>query len=184
MTVYYGDNLCDSEVSDWEDPEDAARREYVEQYNFDLLEGMKLMVFVPSTVPSRADRRVPGGAYLYDGNNARVNSDESIVDRERETWSKYCASSFGKGLAPFPSDAAASPPTFFLRRNGRCLEVDCMDMVPPEHDVDVREIDHTKILVSDEDDEALETVMPSLMEMPVLAMDSGVVSEKEQTLSE
>ena len=79
-----------------------------------------------------------------------------------------------KGLAPFPSDAAVSPPTV-LRRNGRCLEVDCMDMVPPEHDVDVCEIDNAKILVSDEDDDAPETVIPSPMEMPVLTTDFGVV---------
>ena len=86
VTVYYGGDLCDSEDSDWEDPEDAARREYVDQYNFDLLEGMKPMVFVPGSVPSRADQRDAGGAYLYDGNDARVYSDESIVDRECETW--------------------------------------------------------------------------------------------------
>ena len=40
VTVYYGGDLCDSEESDWEDPFDIAGREYVDQYNFDLLEGM------------------------------------------------------------------------------------------------------------------------------------------------
>ena len=37
VTVYYGGDLCDSEESDWEDPEDVACREYVDDYNFDLL---------------------------------------------------------------------------------------------------------------------------------------------------
>ena len=31
VTVYYCGDLC--EESDWEDPEDVARREYVEDYN-------------------------------------------------------------------------------------------------------------------------------------------------------
>ena len=35
VTVYFGGDLCDSDDLDWEDPEDTARREYVDQYNFD-----------------------------------------------------------------------------------------------------------------------------------------------------
>ena len=100
VTVYYGGDLCDSEESDWEDPDDVARREYVDQYNFDLLEGMEPMVFVPGGNPSGSDRRDEDGAYLYDGEDARVSDDESIADRERNTWRKYCASvSFGCGCA-------------------------------------------------------------------------------------
>ena len=57
VTVYYGGDLCDSEESDWEDPFDIAGREYVDQYNFDLLEGMELMVFVPGGDPFRSDLR-------------------------------------------------------------------------------------------------------------------------------
>ena len=33
VTVYHGGDLCDLEESDWEDPDDVARREYVDQYN-------------------------------------------------------------------------------------------------------------------------------------------------------
>ena len=55
VTVYNGGDLCDSEESDWEDPFDIAGREYVDQYNFDLLEGMEPMVFVPGGDPSRSD---------------------------------------------------------------------------------------------------------------------------------
>ena len=45
MPVYYGGNLCNSDKADWEDPYDIACAEYVEQYNFDTLEGMELKVF-------------------------------------------------------------------------------------------------------------------------------------------
>ena len=93
-TVYYGGDWCDSEESDWEDPEDIARREYVEQYNFDLLEGMEPIVFVPDDTPSRTDRPDPQGVYLYDGDDNRIYDDESIVDRERKAWREYCASLF------------------------------------------------------------------------------------------
>ena len=85
VTVYYGGDLCDSEESDWEDPDDVARREYVDQYNFDLLEGMEPMVFVPGGNPSGPDWRDEDGTYLYDGEYARVSDDESIADREFRT---------------------------------------------------------------------------------------------------
>ena len=44
MVVYYGGDLCYSDESDWDDLYDVASAEYVEQYNFDILEGMELMV--------------------------------------------------------------------------------------------------------------------------------------------
>ena len=37
--------MCDSDESDWDDPYDIASAEYVDQYNFDVPEGMELMVF-------------------------------------------------------------------------------------------------------------------------------------------
>ena len=45
MPVYYGGDLYDSDESDWDDPYDIVCAEYVEQYNFDALEGMELKVF-------------------------------------------------------------------------------------------------------------------------------------------
>ena len=51
MTVYYGGDLCDSDESDWDDPYDIASAEYVDQYNFDVPEGMDLMVFQRCTGP-------------------------------------------------------------------------------------------------------------------------------------
>ena len=82
VSVYYDGDSCDSEESDWEDPEDVARRERVDDYNFDLLEGMEPMVFVPGGNPSGSDRRDEYVNYLYDGNDARVPDDGSIVDSE------------------------------------------------------------------------------------------------------
>ena len=47
VTVYYGlfGDLCDSDESNWDDPYDIASAEYVDQYNFDVPEGMDLIVF-------------------------------------------------------------------------------------------------------------------------------------------
>ena len=55
-------------------------------------------------------------------------------------------------------------------------------MVPPEQDIDVREIDHAQIAVANVDDDVHDTVISSHMEMPVLATDSDVVFEKEQMI--
>ena len=57
MPVYYGGDLCDSDYSDWDDPYDIASGEYVEDYNFDVLEGMKLMVHVRCRGPYGSDIR-------------------------------------------------------------------------------------------------------------------------------
>ena len=43
--VYYEDNPCDSDESDWEDPYDVADRQYVDDYNFDVPDGMDLMIY-------------------------------------------------------------------------------------------------------------------------------------------
>ena len=44
MPVYYGGDMYDSEDSDWDDPYALASAAYVEDYNFDVPEGMDLMV--------------------------------------------------------------------------------------------------------------------------------------------
>ena len=41
--------------SDWDDPYDIASEEYVDQYNFDMPEGMNLMVFERGRGPSGSD---------------------------------------------------------------------------------------------------------------------------------
>ena len=55
MTVYYGSDLCDSDESDWDDPYHIASQEYVDQYNFDVPEGMDLMVFERGRGPSGSE---------------------------------------------------------------------------------------------------------------------------------
>ena len=44
LPVYYGGDMYDSEDSEWDDPLELARAAYVEDYNFDVPEGMDLMV--------------------------------------------------------------------------------------------------------------------------------------------
>ena len=100
VSVYYDGDSCDSEESDWEDPEDVARRERVDDYNFDLLEGMEPIVFVPGGYPSGSDRRDEYINYLDDGNDARVPDDGLIVESERKAWREYCASIYRKRFGP------------------------------------------------------------------------------------
>ena len=47
------DDMTDSEDSEWEDPEERENRLWVEQYNYDLIEGMTLMTY---THPPRKKR--------------------------------------------------------------------------------------------------------------------------------
>ena len=53
-TCTYSD-LSDSEDSEWEDVENRKVREFVEHYNFDLLDGMTPMEYVP--IPREGRRR-------------------------------------------------------------------------------------------------------------------------------
>ena len=55
MPVYYGGDLYDSEDSDWNDPYAFASAAYVEDYNFDVPEGMDLMVHRHNRNPDRLD---------------------------------------------------------------------------------------------------------------------------------
>ena len=57
MPVYYGGDLYDSEDSDWEDPYALASTGYVEDYNFDVPEGMDLMVHRHSRISDSLDVR-------------------------------------------------------------------------------------------------------------------------------
>ena len=45
MRVYYGDSLCDSDESEWEELYDVVGRQYVDDYNFDVPDGMDMMDF-------------------------------------------------------------------------------------------------------------------------------------------
>ena len=81
VTVYYGGDLCDSEESDWEDQFDIAGREYVDHYNFDLLEGMGPMVFAPGGDPSRSDMRDDVGTGLAHVCQTTVYGTQGVLER-------------------------------------------------------------------------------------------------------
>ena len=57
MPVYYGGDLYDSEDLDWYDPYAIASAAYVEDYNFDVPEGMDLMVHRQHQDPYNSDIR-------------------------------------------------------------------------------------------------------------------------------
>ena len=57
MPVYYGGDLYDSEHSDWDHPYAIAGEAYVEGYNFDVPEGMDLMVHRHRRAPDSWDIR-------------------------------------------------------------------------------------------------------------------------------
>ena len=57
MPVYYGGDFYDSEDSDWDDPYALAIAAFVEDYNFDIPEGMDLMVHRHSRFPKSSDVR-------------------------------------------------------------------------------------------------------------------------------
>ena len=57
MPVYYGGDLCGSEDLDWDDPYTLASTAYVEDYGFDVPEGMDLMVHRHSRIPDSLDVR-------------------------------------------------------------------------------------------------------------------------------
>ena len=57
MPVYYGGDLYDSEDTDWDEPYAIASVAYVEDYNFDVLEGMDLMVHHRRRDPYSSDIR-------------------------------------------------------------------------------------------------------------------------------
>ena len=55
MPVYYGGDLCDSEDSDYDDPYAIAGETYVEDYGFDVPEGVDLMVHRHRRAPDSSD---------------------------------------------------------------------------------------------------------------------------------
>ena len=59
---------------------------------------------------------------------------------------------------------------------------DWMDTVPPEHHIGLQDIAHIPTSVSDEDEDCSDTSVSSHVEMPLLALNSEVVFENEQTV--
>ena len=61
-TCNYSD-LSDSEDSEWEDAENRAVRSMVEHHNFDLIDGMTPMEYVP--IPRESRRKWPKEDLIY-----------------------------------------------------------------------------------------------------------------------
>ena len=75
LPVYYGGDLCDSDDLEWEDPWNLANAEYVDQYNFDALDGMELKVFKRlKTVdePAMMVGEVPGPGLVHQNLNGSL----------------------------------------------------------------------------------------------------------------
>ena len=60
MPVYYGGDMYDSEDSEWDDPYALASAAYVEDYNFEVSEGMDLMVHRQSRIPDSSHAQQDG----------------------------------------------------------------------------------------------------------------------------
>ena len=93
-TCTYSD-LSDSEDSEWEDAGDRSIRKRVEHYNFDLVDGMTPMVYVP--IPREGRRK-------------RHKEDLVYRPQLREPDNEYCASVFHTKLTSPRLETAVPPP--------------------------------------------------------------------------
>ena len=136
---------------------------------------MQPLVVVPSQKQSRADQCKSRGTYLSDEQDNRIVDDDSIVDQERDSWRKYCASLFRKGLAPFPSDAAVSPPTS-VHVKDRHDRADITNINSPECTGQQLDIRNESELVSDDDDEWRGSDMPVADITPMLTVRTPIIT--------
>ena len=114
-TCAYSD-LRDSEDSEWEDAENRERREFVEHYNFDLLDGMTPMVYIP--IPREGRRKWPKEDLIY---RAQL----------REPDNEYCASVLHTEFASPRLETAVPPPVSVDVEVPSCREIG-RDIFPRE----------------------------------------------------
>ena len=93
-TCNYSD-LSDSEDSEWEDAENRAVCRMVEHYNFDLIDGMTPMEYVP--IPRESRRKWPKEDLIY-------------IPKLREPDIEYCASVFHTELVSPRLETAVPQP--------------------------------------------------------------------------
>ena len=92
MPVYYGGDMYDSEDSDWDDPYALASEAYVEDYNFDVPEGMDLMVHLHS--------RDPDGSYVQqDCQTDVVPMCQTVSYVTRDEWVMFDDDSLTEAVA-------------------------------------------------------------------------------------
>ena len=106
-TCNYSD-LSDSEDSEWEDAENRAVRSMVEHYNFDLVDGMTPMEYVP--IPRESRRKWPKEDLIY-------------RPKLREPDIEYCASVFHTELASPRLETAVPPPVSVDVEVPSCREI-------------------------------------------------------------
>ena len=79
------DDMSDSEDSEWEDPEERANRLWVEQYNFDLIEGMTHMTYTPPARKNRRRRYEDKVKNIPEGQESKCRSNEMGLQTEEES---------------------------------------------------------------------------------------------------
>ena len=87
MPVYYGGDLCNSDDWEWEDPCNLAHAEYVDQYNFDALDGVELKVFERLKAvdePAMMVGEVPGPGLVHQNLNGSLVEADIWWIRQRQ----------------------------------------------------------------------------------------------------
>ena len=79
------DDMTDSEDSEWEDPDERANRLWVEQYNFDLIEGMTLMTYTPPPRKNRRRTYEDKVKYIPEVQESNCRSNEMGLQTEEES---------------------------------------------------------------------------------------------------
>ena len=100
--------MSDSEDSEWEDAGNRAVRKMVEHYNFYLVDGMILMVYVP--IPREGRRKWPKEDLIY-------------RPQLREPDNEYCASVFHMELTSPRLETAVPPPVSVDVEVPSCREI-------------------------------------------------------------
>ena len=77
--------MTDSEDSEWEDPDERANRLWVEQYNYDLIEGMTLMIFTPPPRKNRRRRYEDNVKYAPEVHKSNCRTSEMGFQTEEES---------------------------------------------------------------------------------------------------
>ena len=79
------DYMTDSEDSEWEDPDERANRLWVEQYYYDLIEGMTLMTYTPPTRKNWRRRYEDKAKYAPEVQESNCSTSEMEFQTEEES---------------------------------------------------------------------------------------------------
>ena len=149
LPVYYGGDMYDSEDSEWDDLYALASAAYVEDYNFDVLAGMDLMVHRRSRIRDGSEAQQDDHTDIVglgtvehsvldlasDSLDIEICCDSdvgSVADLEWNTWDDACALAFQVVGGAFPPEAAVIRPAVVIRNRFRVM--DDMDVLPLERE--------------------------------------------------